>query len=192
MQPSDEELVRACQRGDEQAWEQLVERYQRLVYAVPRRAGLDQEAAADIFQRVFVKLLEHIDRIEQPARIQAWLVTTARRETWQLGKRERITAGHVSIDATVDEEPSLAIADDTDGPDEQFLLLEEQHSVRLAIASLGERCRVLLTLLFYHPETPPYSEIAATLQIREGSIGPTRARCLQKFLDELDAQGWTS
>jgi RNA polymerase sigma factor (sigma-70 family) len=189
MQPSDEELVLACRRGDEHAWEQLVERFQRLVFAVPRRAGLDQEAAADVFQRVFVKLLEHIDRIEQPARIGAWLVTTARRETWQTGKRERAAAGSVSLDADKDE-PAVVVVDDGPAPDEWLLRLEEQHTVRAAIASLGERCRALLMLLFYVPEPPTYAEIAATLGIREGSIGPTRARCLQKLLETLDAQGF--
>ena len=59
-----------------------------------------------------------------------------------------------------------------------------------AISSLDERCRVLLTLLFYHPDSPPYAEIAGTLGIKEGSIGPTRARCLNKLLQVLGQMGW--
>ena len=81
MAQSDEELLRACRRGDEAAWEALVRRYQRLVYAVPRRAGLDEDAAADVFQDVFATLLENVGAIEQPSRLHAWLVTTARRKT---------------------------------------------------------------------------------------------------------------
>ena len=61
MERSDAELVRACVEGDQHAWEQLVQRYQRLVYSIPRRAGLDEEASADVFQRVFTSLVEHLD-----------------------------------------------------------------------------------------------------------------------------------
>jgi RNA polymerase sigma factor (sigma-70 family) len=187
MQPSDEQLVRACQRGDEEAWEQLIARYRRLVYTIPRRAGLDDDLAAEVFQRVFITLLESIDRIEQPARISTWLVTTARRETWRTGRRERVTT--VSLDVEDDDEQS-DIPDHLPLPDEILLQLEEAHAIRTAIASLGERCRKLLTLLFFAPETPAYAEIAVDLGIKEGSIGPTRARCLQKLLNVLDELGW--
>jgi RNA polymerase sigma factor (sigma-70 family) len=188
MQPSDEQLVRACQRGDEDAWEQLIARYRRLVYTIPRRAGLDHDLAAEVFQRVFITLLESIDRIEQPARISTWLVTTARRETWRTGRRER-TATVISLDVDDDDEQH-DIADDAPPPDEMLLRIEEAETIRAAINSLSERCRVLLTLLFFHPDSPPYVEIAITLGIKEGSIGPTRARCLQKLLSVLDTMGW--
>jgi RNA polymerase sigma factor (sigma-70 family) len=189
MQPSDEQLVLACQRGDEAAWEQLVARYKRLIYAVPRRAGLDEDLAAEVFQRVLIALLEFIDRIEQPARISTWLVTTARRETWRTGKRERAAAEAISLDVDDDDEHS-DIPDDAPPLDETLLRLERQHLIRTAIGSLDERCRELLTLLFYDPDSPPYTEIAATLSIKEGSIGPTRARCLNKLLRVLDEMGW--
>jgi RNA polymerase sigma factor (sigma-70 family) len=189
MQPSDEQLVLACQRGDEAAWEQLVARYKRLIYTVPRRAGLDEDLAAEVFQRVLITLLEFIDRIEQPSRISTWLVTTARRETWRTGKRERAAAEAISLDAD-DEDGQGGIPDDAPPLDEMLLRLEKQHIVRTAIGSLDERCRILVTLLFYHPDSPPYVEIAATLGIKEGSIGPTRARCLNKLLRVLDKMGW--
>src|SRR3712207_6003666 len=80
---SDEQLLAGCRSGEEGAWEALVRRYQRLIYAVPRRAGLDEEAASEIFQEVFATLLESIDSIEQPSRLHAWLVTTAKRKTWR-------------------------------------------------------------------------------------------------------------
>jgi RNA polymerase sigma factor (sigma-70 family) len=189
MQPSDEQLVLACQRGDEAAWEQLVARYKRLIYAVPRRAGLDEDLAAEVFQRVLIALLEFIDRIEQPARISTWLVTTARRETWRTGKRERAAAEAISLDVD-DEDEQSDIPDDAPPLDETLLRLERQHIIRTAIGSLDGRCRELLTLLFYHPDSPPYAEIAVTLGIKEGSIGPTRARCLSKLLRMLDEMGW--
>jgi RNA polymerase sigma factor (sigma-70 family) len=188
MQPSDEQLVLACQRGDEAAWEQLVARYKRLIYAVPRRAGLDEDLAAEVFQRVLITLLECIDRIEQPSRISTWLVTTARRETWRTGKRARAAAEAISLD--IDEDEQSDIPDNAPPLDETLLRLEKQHIIRTAIGALDERCRVLLTLLFYHPDSPPYTEIAAALGIKEGSIGPTRGRCLSKLLRVLDEMGW--
>ena len=134
MEPSDEALVLACRSGDPAAWEALIERYQRLIYSIARRAGLDEERSADVFQRVFATLVERLHEIKQPALIGAWLATTARHEAWRYSRRERMER----------------------------------------VASL---------------DTPAYAEIAATLGMSEGSIGPTRARCLKKLrriLDNLD------
>jgi RNA polymerase sigma factor (sigma-70 family) len=184
---SDEELLRACGRGDEAAWEALVRRYQRLVYAVPRRAGLDEDAAADVFQEVFTTLLGAVDKIEQPSRLHAWLVTTARRKTWLVIKRSRSTQPLSGEDEGEDEASS--IPDRLPLPDEALGQLEEQHLVRAALSELDERCRRLLTMLFYSAEPQPYSEVASALGVPEGSIGPTRARCLKKLLAELKKSG---
>jgi RNA polymerase sigma factor (sigma-70 family) len=187
MAQSDEELLRACRRGDEAAWEALVRRYQRLVYAVPRRAGLDEDAAADIFQDVFATLLENVGAIEQPSRLHAWLVTTARRKTWLAIKRARRT--HSLDDEEGEGGETSSIPDEGLLPDEVLGQLEEQHLVRAALAELDERCRRLLTMLFYRADTPAYSEVAAALGTTEGSIGPTRARCLKKLLGALNEAG---
>src|SRR5687767_6209201 len=88
-QASDESLVLACRGGESDAWNTLVHRYQRLIYTIPRRAGLDEDQAAEVFQRTFAKLFENLNRIRQPGSIQAWLVTTARRETLQLIREQR-------------------------------------------------------------------------------------------------------
>lgn len=182
MEPSDEALVLACRRGDTTAWETIVSRYQRLIYSIPRRAGLSEEAAADVFQHVFATLVEKLETIEQPARLGAWLVTTARRETWRVSRRER-TIASVGGD---DEDEAIAVTDPAPLPDELLLRLEAQHQVRSIVLALDERCRTLLTLLFYRREPPPYAEIAAALGTSEGSIGPTRARCLEKVRKRLD------
>lgn len=182
MESSDEALVLACRRGDTTAWETIVTRYQRLIYSIPRRAGLSEDAAADVFQHVFMTLVEKLETIEQPARLSAWLVTTARRETWRVSRQQRAVA---SGGDDSDSEAS-AIPDSAPLPDEQLLRLEAQHRVRNAVMQLDERCRTLLTLLFYQPEPPPYAAIAARLGTSEGSIGPTRARCLEKVRKQLD------
>jgi hypothetical protein len=77
LELSNEALLQACRRGDPLAWEALIRRYQRLVYAIPRRAGLDEDHMAEVFQRVFEKLVKYLDQIERPDRIGAWLATTA-------------------------------------------------------------------------------------------------------------------
>lgn len=187
MKPTDKELLLACRRGEESAWEALVSRYQRLMYAIPRRAGLDDDRAAEVFQEVFTTLFQKLNDIDDPDRLHAWLVTTAKRKTWRLISKDRLTAQmHREDDEDGAEKELAGIADDSPLPDEALLKLEEQHRVRTALGSLEERCRKLLTMLFYQAETPSYSEIAVSLGISEGSIGPTRARCLEKMLRLLD------
>jgi RNA polymerase sigma factor (sigma-70 family) len=187
---SDEELLKGCRRGDESAWEALVARYQRLIYAIPRRAGLDEDAAAEIFQDVFAALLESIETIEQPSRLQAWLVTTAKRKTWRaVGRAKSLRPFASEADEAGGE--MYDIPDERLLPEEELARLEEQHLVRAALGELEERCRTLLRMLFYAAEAPPYSEIAAALGTSEGSIGPTRARCLKKLLDVLRKKGFS-
>jgi RNA polymerase sigma factor (sigma-70 family) len=186
MQQRDEELLLACRRGDAAAWEALVNRYQRLIYAIPRRAGLDEDAAAEVFQEVFTTLFEKLDDIEQPERLHAWLVTTARRKTWRLISRDRFTRGSYANDEDDADAELNALPDAAPLPDEALIQLEEQHRVRAALVDLDERCRKLLTLLFYRDDPPSYAEIALATGTREGSIGPTRARCLQKLMRLLE------
>jgi RNA polymerase sigma factor (sigma-70 family) len=85
------------------------------------------------------------------------------------------------------DDDAHVVPDDAPLPDEILLALEEEHIVRTAVAALDARCRRLLTLLFYRAEPPSYAEVARELGIREGSVGPTRARCLQKVLAVLQA-----
>jgi len=188
IEQTDEQLLLACRRGEEAAWEALVRRYQRLIYAIPRRAGLDEDAASEVFQEVFTTLLENVEGIEQPSRLHAWLVTTARRKTWRIISRGKATRSFSGGDDAEDE--MYSVADEHVLPDEALEQLEQQHLVRAALGELEERCRKLLTMLFYSSEQPSYTEIAAALSTSEGSIGPTRARCLRKLLDVLKKHGF--
>jgi len=189
MDDSDLQLVLACRRGDQLAWEKLIRRYQRLVYAIPLRAGLNEDQAAEIFQDVFTTFFQKLNDIEAPERLHAWLVTTARRKTWRTIAKTQVWAPAVaeSIEGT---NAATAVRDETPLPDEQLSILEEQHRIRTAVSLLDDRCQKLLHLLFYSAEPPSYVEVAASLGIPEGSIGPTRARCLGKLLrllKQLDA-----
>jgi RNA polymerase sigma factor (sigma-70 family) len=186
----DATLILACRRGDSEAWAALIARYQKLIYAIPRRAGLDEDQCADIFQQTFQTLFEHLDRIDQPERVRAWLVTTAKRATERLQQRNaRWQALPESNDAEGDETPQQEWLDPAPLPDEVVSQLEDQHLVRTGVAALEERCRRLLTMLFYDPQQLPYAEIAAQIGIPTGSIGPTRNRCLQKLRSLLQDLG---
>ncbi len=182
---SDLELVVGCRRGDPLAWEKLIRRYQRLIYAIPLRAGLDEDQAADIFQDVFTTLFQKLNDIEEPDKLQAWLVTTTRRKTWRIISQPQGTPRSTK-DYDLQQQEASTIRDETPLPDEKLLLLEEQHRIRTAVSALDDRCRTLLEMLFYRHEPPSYAEIAASLGIPEGSIGPTRARCLAKLLRILE------
>jgi RNA polymerase sigma factor (sigma-70 family) len=184
MEDSDLQLVLACRRCDQLAWERLIRRYQRLIYAIPLRAGLDEDRAAEIFQDVFTTLFEKLNDIEHPEKLKAWLVTTTRRKTLHAVSQAKVRQqSQVNTD-----EPSpvaTSIRDEAPLPDEQLLILEEQHRIRTGLLSLDERCRTLLEMLFYLAEPPSYADIAISLGVPEGSIGPTRARCLAKLLQVL-------
>ncbi len=182
---SDEELVRRCRDGQQAAWSTLVRRFQRLVYTVPRRAGLSDAQAAAVCQATYSRLFENIGRIDDASRVRAWLVTTARRETLRLLKEGSrivdLAATRPGDDGGSDEDPLEQIADTAPLPDSLLDDLQQQHRVREALDRLDPRSRQLLELLFLQEEPVPYGEIATRLGIAEGSIGPTRARALEKL-----------
>lgn len=181
----DDELLKECRAGRQAAWSTLVRRYQRLIYTIPRRAGLSDEACADVFQATFAKLFEHLDRIEDAARVRAWLVTTARRESLRVLESARRV---VDLADTGDGDGDSDTSDPLDrlpdpGPLPEEMISELQQSDRLlrAVERLDARSRQFVELLFLQEEPLPYGEIAQRLGIAEGSIGPTRARCLAKL-----------
>jgi RNA polymerase sigma factor (sigma-70 family) len=185
---SDADLVAACRRGDEAAWETLVQRYQRLVYAIPRRSGMDDDQVAEVFQRTFVKVVENLDRISQPERLSAWLITTAKRETWRYGRQMRASISLSGQESEVNDgaDSEIDLPDEGPLPGDDLIELEQQHEIRTALTKLDPRCQTLLTLLYYRAEPPAYAVIARELGTSEGSIGPTRARCLEKLKKILE------
>lgn len=193
---SDDALIQRCRAGEAAAWSTLVRRYQRLIYTVPRRAGLDDGAAADVFQTCFQRLFEHLDRLDDASRVRAWLVTTAKRETLRLLEQNRRLAEPLAgpasdADGESDDDAGANaldhLVDPSPLPDALLDDLQQQDRLHRALALLDERSRALLTLLFLQDETPSYADIAKRLQMPEGSIGPTRARCLQRLRDLLEA-----
>ncbi len=181
MQLSDQELVIACRRGEPLAWDTLVERYQRLVYAIPLRVGLTTDDAADVFQAVFVSLLEHLDSLARPQGLAKWLISTAQRESWRVCRSR-------ARESTNDRDFAL-LPDETANPETEVGNAVDQELALAALEQVGTPCRELLQLLYFDPSEPPYEEIGRRLQVPLGSIGPTRARCLQKLRNILCLMG---
>jgi RNA polymerase sigma factor (sigma-70 family) len=179
----DTELIDACLTGTSQAWEALLVRYQRLIYSIPLRYGLPEHDANDIFQNVSLLLLKNLARLRDRERLGSWLVITTRRECWRMFHHDRqVTLNPETLDLN-DQVP------DTGHSEDDFLALERQTVVRAAIELLDGSCHQLLTQLFYSEPRPSYTEIAQALALPEGSIGPTRARCLEKLMRILEKMG---
>jgi len=191
-EPGDAELIARCREGRADAWSMLVRRYQRLIYTVPRRAGLDDAAAADVFQATFARLVQHLHRIDDPARVRAWLVTTARRETLRLLEERQRLPGYeaLGVAASDDEadDPLARLPSEDPLPEQLLGELQEHDRLRRAVDQLEPRTRQFIELAFLQEEPLPYAELAARLGVPLGSIGPTRARALAKLRALLESQ----
>ena len=181
-QLDDSDLITLCLDGREAAWETLIARYQRLVYSIPLKAGLGPEAAADVFQSVCVRLLEHLGALKDRGKLASWLITTTTRECWRVSNRQRREAPiGEGGDISGDVRPAPELVDARPLAEHEHLQLERQQQVRQALEALPERCRALVELLYFSDDRPSYEEIARRLEIPVPSIGPTRARCLEKL-----------
>ena len=185
---SDRELLVGCLKGDSAAWEALIVRYQRLIYSIPIKMGFSPNDAADIFQSVCLKLLEKLGTLRNQERISSWLTVTTTRECWRfaaLRRRERTSGKYNSKDDLVEQ---IDVASGEPLADEQQEILERQQILREAISALPERCRELITLLFYTGNSLSYAEIARRMNMPLASMGPTRARCLARLKKLLDGK----
>lgn len=166
--PEPSSLLAGCRRGDAEAWDQLVSRYERLVFSVAQRNGLAREDAADVTQATFVALLESLDSVRDEDRLGSWLMTVCRRQAWAFRNRARRETPGPEADA--------------DRPDEHDAIAcwERLTVLHDALDALDRSCRDLLDALYLDPAQPSYQEVADRLGRRIGGIGPMRARCLDR------------
>lgn len=176
MDPNDvAATVRRAASGDRTAWDALVENFSHMLWGVASGYRLSRADTAEVVQTTWLRLVEHLDRIKQPESVGGWLATTARNEALRMLRlrgRELIT----DDDAQLDREP---IRDPRSGPEEQVLTADRNRRLWDAFEQLPVNCRVLLRLLVV--DTPPYAQVSAALDMPIGSIGPTRARCLDRL-----------
>lgn len=177
----DRQLVVACLGGDEAAWARLIDKYKNLVFSVPLRYGAYPDDAADIFQAVCVELFHELPRLRNIDNLRSWLMTVAAHQAFQWKQRQRRKQAREVEGIETDTLPAIL-------PPEMAAELEREQLVREAIARLPARCQEMVRLLFFEQPPLTYAEVARRLGLATGSIGFTRARCLnrlQKALEEL-------
>ena len=179
----DSDLVRRCLGGDRTAWGDLLGRYGDLIYGLLHKAGVRDAAGADAFQEVSILLWKGLPRLKKSQSLLPWIATTTRRIAWRASKRARARTGREKAVARTEAVPAEA--------QESLVRVEEEQAVRRALSSLQERCRRLLSLLYFETPEGGYDEVARRLDMPRGSIGPTRARCLEGLRKELAALGVT-
>ena len=176
-EPTVTELLTAAGSGDQGAWDALVDRFGRLVWSVVRGFRLDSASAADVSQTVWLRLVENLDRIRDPERLASWLATTARNESIR-AKRKQSRA--VPTDFEFD------IVDPSAAPlDERMIRDERIAGVAAAFNEISPSCQQLLRLLTTDPPLD-YETISEMIDRPIGSIGPTRARCLERLRRVLE------
>ncbi len=172
----DADVLKASIAGDEGAWGELVARYSRLVASIPRRYGLDREACEDIFQEVFSILVRQLAGIRRRTGLPKWFITTTHRVCRQWFRQAKhATEGESELLGGREPPPDLLVH------------WERQHMVRQALRRLGGRCEQLLIALYTDQGVASYEEVAAKLNMPEGSIGPCRARCLRKLMEIMES-----
>ena len=180
---NDDDVARsvACAAsGDRSGWDALVAEFGGLIRAIARAHGLRDAYAADVAQATWLKLLEHLDDVREPGRVGAWLATTARRECLRVlrdGTRHR----PLDVETLEDESPDV--------PGEELLVAERDQRLWQAFKRLRPSDQALLDMLLVADPRPSYEEVSAALDLPIGSIGPTRARALERLRQLLAHDG---
>lgn len=181
---SDERLVAECVQGNGQAWSALIDKYKNLIYSVPVKLGMYEEAA-DIFQAVCLDLLADLPKLREPRALPKWLMKACYHKCLQLRRRAENHAPAVEADAAelvADTESAL--------PENLLCELEKEQMVRDALTELTPRCERMMRMLFFETPARPYDEIAQELGLATGSIGFIRGRCLDKLRKQLEKMGF--
>jgi RNA polymerase sigma factor (sigma-70 family) len=169
------DLVARAKDGDRQAWNALVERYAPLIWSICRRHRLGRADADDVGQSVWLRLVDQLDRVRDPAALPGWLATTARRECL------RVLCATQGPYASVYARDVETLPDERADRADQGLLAAERHAaLREAFGQLPPNGQQLIALLIADPPLP-YADISAQLGIPVGSIGPNRSRYLDKM-----------
>jgi RNA polymerase sigma factor (sigma-70 family) len=168
-------LVNRARQDDKAAWDELVERFAPLVWSICRRYRLSHSDAEDVSQVLWLRLVEHLSALREPAALPGWIATTTQRECLRL---LRATRQDEPLDLLVGDR---GVADEqTVAVEEEVLIHEQYAAARNALRQLSPQCQMLLSLLLQDPP-PPYGEVSRKLDMPVGSIGPNRGRCLDRL-----------
>lgn len=156
----------------------LVDLVTPVLWQVARANGARGEAAEDVVQEIWLRLVDHLEEIREPRAVLGWLVVGVKREAWRTGRAARRL--------TYDDEGVVDPGDVAVSPEDLCLLTERQGALWRLVAELPERCQSLLRIVAFC-ERPDYDQVASALGMPRGSIGPTRGRCLDKLRRLLSA-----
>jgi RNA polymerase sigma factor (sigma-70 family) len=171
---SDAQLVARCRTGDAAAWNELVERFSRYVYAISAQAfRLPPHDAEDVFQEVFARVYEHLDRLRSDDAIRPWIAQLTRRLCI-----DRLRAGRREGPAEEEIEPADV--------DETLATLDDALFVRAGLDAIGDPCREILDRFFCRDES--YKAIGDALGLPSGTIASRISRCLGKLRAELEGR----
>jgi len=180
---NDRELVAACLSSDEQAWSELIDRYNRFIFSIPLKQGLNRDEAADIFQAVCLDLVAELPRLRDPQALPAWLIQTT---LHKVSKWRRRNDRYVPDEGTHTEN---APAPEADMPDALIREVQQSQALRDAVAALSDRCQRMVQMLFFETPARPYKDVASALGVATGSIGFLRSRCLDRLRSALEGIG---
>lgn len=178
-------LVKRAAAGERAAWYEIVERYSPLVWSICLRYRLDRHDADDVNQSVWLKLVESIGSLREPAALPGWLATTTTRECLSV-----LRAARRNVHAGLPSEDQMQPDVDAATTEEEVLAAERNAELRAAFDELPPQCRKLLSMMICDPPRR-YEEISASLGMPVGSIGPMRARCLERIRRSLHRRSVT-
>ena len=184
---SDEQVIGRCLKGDQEAWSALIDKYKNLIYSIPIKLGMYQDAG-DIFQSVCVDLLSELPRLREHRALPKWLMQTCYHNCLRY---QRATDRLVELapEGTDSDAASPASSAD-DLPEHLLMQFEQEQILRDAISELPEKCERMVRLLFFENPPRPYENIAEELGMATGSIGAIRGRCLAYLRKHLERKGF--
>jgi len=179
---TDEQLIQRCLEGSEEAWSSLIDRYKNLIYSIPIKLGMHQDAG-DIFQAVCVSLLANLAQVRERRALPKWLMQTSYHESL---RHQRAANHQVELDSPNSETP----ADTRPLAEDIVIESEDEQTLRDAISEMPARCEQLIRMLFFETPSRPYEEVARELGLATGSIGFIRGRCLHRLRKHLQKKGF--
>ena len=184
---SDERLIGRCLKGDQEAWSALIDKYKNLIYSIPIKLGIYQDAG-DIFQSVCVDLLSELPRLREHRALPKWLMQTCYHKClhYQRAADRLVELGPEGTGS----DSALPASSADDLPEHLLVQLEQEQILRDAIAELPEKCERMVRLLFFENPPRPYESVAEELGLATGSIGAIRGRCLAYLRKYLEKRGF--